>query len=176
MHDRCRIFRIWELVHDLLGSRFKTLVIKFFRFVDQRVDYEYLASFRDLVTHELVHLGPLSLGHMHRAHRLSSRRKLVYHRHIQVAVQCHRQGARNRRSRHDEHVRERSACGLAPQLRPLLHTEPVLLIDDCQSEILEDYSVLYESMRSDYDAYASVRKTGMDLSSFRSLRAACQKG
>ena len=51
----------------------------------------------------------------------------------------------------------------------------MLLIDDRQSEVLEDDIVFYQCVCSDYDANASVRKARMDLSSFRGLRAACQE-
>ena len=52
--DRCLVVRERKFIHYLLSSCFKALVIKLFRFVDQRVYDEYLSSKGNLVLHELI--------------------------------------------------------------------------------------------------------------------------
>ena len=50
--------------------------------------------------------------------RRATRRQLVEHRHVEVAVDGHRRRARNRRGRHHQHVGNRAAVALRPAARP----------------------------------------------------------
>ena len=163
MHHRRLVIRERELVHDLLCSCFKTLIIKFFCFVDQRVDNEYLPSLGDLVFHEPVHCRAFTLGGVDGLDRLSSRRKFVYHGYIQIAIQSHGERPRDRRSRHHEDMWRRLAGRLPPQLRPLLDAESVLFVNDRQAQVVEDHIVFYQCMGTYDYAYASVLQTGVDF-------------
>ena len=60
-------------------------------------------------------------------------RKFVDHGNIEIAVERHGERARNRRCGHDQHVRRHA---LLHQLKPLHHTETMLLVDDYKAQFL----------------------------------------
>ena len=85
--DDCRlVIREWEFIHYVFGSGFKTLVIKLFCFVDQRIYNEYLPSQGNLVLHEPVQCRTFAFCCVYGLHRLSARRKLIDHRYVKVSV------------------------------------------------------------------------------------------
>jgi len=114
VYDRSLVVWEREVLHDILSSGFKTLVVKLLRFVNQRIYHKYLASQRNLVLHELIKCRSFPFGRMNRLHRLSSRRKFVDHGHVEVSVQSHGEGAWNRRRRHHKHVRRCAAHSFPP--------------------------------------------------------------
>ena len=69
-----------------------------------------------------------------------ARWQLVYHTHIQVAIECHGQCAGYGRGGHHQHVGRIFA--LAPQFGALCHAETVLFIYHCQSQAVEHHGVL----------------------------------
>ena len=66
---------------------------------------------------------------------------------LQVAVDGHRHGARDRRGRHDQHVRRPVALGA--QGVALLDAEAVLLVDDDQAEVGEVDALLQQGVGAD---------------------------
>ena len=64
-------------------------------------------------------------------HGFATRWQLVDDRDVEVAIECHRQGAGNRCCRHNEHMWRVGT--LAPQLGTLGHTEAVLFVDNDHS-------------------------------------------
>jgi hypothetical protein len=62
--------------------------------------------------------------------RLASRRQLIDHGDIQIAVEGEGQRARNGRGRHDQHV---GIDALLPEAEALHDTEAVLLVHDGQA-------------------------------------------
>ena len=104
------------------------------RLLDERADDERLVSLLHLSANELVRLVAAVRRHPARLHRLASRRHLVDDRHVEVAVDGEGERARDRRRRHDQHVR---IASLLPKRRPLHHAEAVLLVDDRQPEAVE---------------------------------------
>ena len=87
--------------------------------------------------------------------RTSSGRDLVQHGYIQIAVHNECERARNRRSRHDEHMRRAAFRGQRGTLR---HTEPVLLIRDNGTQPVELHTLLNERVR----AHDHLRRTGLN--------------
>ena len=90
------------------------------------------------------------------------RRHLVDDRDIQVAVQGHGQGARDRCRRHHQDVRRPAAGALRPQAGALVHAETVLLVDDGQAERLEDDRVFQQGMGTDQDPDRTVAQPLVD--------------
>ena len=70
-------------------------------------------------------------------------------RHVEVAVDGHRRGPRDRRGGHDEHVRHRSPTRLVLEGGPLLHAEAVLLVDHDHAEAVELDRLLDEGVGAD---------------------------
>ena len=70
-------------------------------------------------------------------------------RDLEVAEDGHRDGARDRRGGHDEHVRAVSSRALARQRLALLDAEAVLLVDDDEPEVEELHLVLEQRVRAD---------------------------
>jgi hypothetical protein len=67
---------------------------------------------------------------------LASRRQLVDHAHIQIAINRQRQRARNGRRGHHQYIRRRPFTGSLFQERlPLLHAEAMLFIDDPEAQL-----------------------------------------
>ena len=84
---------------------------------------------------------------MQRLNRFAARRKLVDYRLLEVSVEAHGQGARNRRGRHHQHVRRRTVFGLQPG--PLGYSKSMLFVDHGQPKVLEQHRVFDQGMRSD---------------------------
>ena len=82
--------------------------------------------------------------------RLATGRQLAQRRRLQVAEHRHRHRARDRRRGHDQDVR--LDLGAVDERRPLLDPEPVLLVDDEQSEVGELHVLLDQRVRADDDA------------------------
>ena len=79
---------------------------------------------------------------------LPAGRKFIDHRDIEVAVNRHRERARDRRRGHDEHVR----CDAFPrQFEALHHAESMLLVDDHEAEFGELDVLFNQRMRPDGD-------------------------
>ena len=79
----------------------------------------------------------------------AARRQLVEHRHVEVAVDGHGRGARDRRGRHHQHVGHGLARALVPQRGPLLDAEAVLLVDHDHAERPELDALLDERVGAD---------------------------
>ena len=84
-------------------------------------------------------------------HRCAPGWKLVEHRHVQVAEHGHRQGARYRGGGHVQDVRCDPGVGLALERRPLVDAEPVLLVDNGDSQPAEHDRILDQRMGADDD-------------------------
>ena len=110
---------------------------------------------------------------MQRLNRLAARRKLVDYRLLEVSVEAHGQGARNRRGRHHQHVRRRVIFGLKPC--PLGYSKSMLFVDHCQPEVLKQYRVFDQGMRSDQQVQAALGQFGQQCFAGGPLNRACQK-
>ena len=95
---------------------------------------------------QAVHLHAVVLVPEACVYRLASRRKLVYHRHVQVAVHGHGQCARYRCGGHHQYMRRYRA--FAPHPGALRHTEAVLLVNHRHAEALEFYGIFYQGVSS----------------------------
>ena len=94
-------------------------------------------SLANLSPKKRIHAAALFFRHNPCFHRLPSRGKLIHHGNIQIAVQNQRQGSWYGCGRHDQHVRSLFlSVALILQNRPLLHTEPVLLIRNDKPQIV----------------------------------------
>ena len=85
-------------------------------------------------------------------HRRASERQFVDHRHIQIGVIAHCQGARNGRCAHHElvgFVRLYIILAFVAQRETLLHTEFVLLVDNRQTEFVKADLLLEQRVRAD---------------------------
>ena len=76
--------------------------------------------------------------------------QLGQRRGVQVAVDGHGHRPRDRRRRHDQHVRP-VVRGLGAQRVALLHAEPVLLVDDHQAQVGELNLLFEQGMGADHD-------------------------
>ena len=80
------------------------------------------------------------------AHRLASRREIRDFRDVELAVIGQRQRPRNGRGRHQQHIRPQP---LRAERGSLGDAEPMLLIDDDKSQLVERDRLLHECVRSD---------------------------
>ena len=118
--------------------------------LDERAHDVRLAAGRDLGAQPLVHghalerARPDDLGRDRRA----ARRQLAQLGPVEVAVDEHRRGARDRRRGHDEHV---GLVALAAQQLALLDAEPVLLVDHDDPRSRELARLVDQRVRADED-------------------------
>ena len=82
-----------------------------------------------------------------RAHRQPSGRLLGQAGHIHLAPLRQQQRARDRRRGHHQHV---GLLALAAQQQPLVHPEPVLLVDHRQRQVAIFHAVLEQRVRADH--------------------------
>src|ERR1700722_4035882 len=103
---------------------FKVLIIHLFGLLDQWKNNIHLPPLSDLMPDKIHHLRPPVLETMKSRDWLASGRQFVHHTIVQIAIGSHRERPRDRRGRHDQHMRR--DLGLLPQPRPLRHPKPVL--------------------------------------------------
>ena len=142
-----------------LGGRLQVDLLGLF---DQRIDHVGLTAQVQLLAHELMDVVATALRLRRGLDRLASRRRVANDRDVEIAVQGQRERARNRRRRHHQHVRPQA---LRPERRPLQHAEPMLLVDDHQTELLEPDVALDQRVGPDHE----VQRARLD---FRQLRLA----
>ena len=124
------------------------LRLVFFGSLDDRVDDVRLALPRHLPSDKIPHfLGALS-GDAPGNDGRAARRELVQHAHVQVAVEGERQGARDGRGGHYQHV-GLWLVGFLHQLEALHHAETVLLVDHHQAQAVELYLLFDECVGAD---------------------------
>src|SRR6266851_2509212 len=75
-----------------------------FRFLDQWADDESLATFRDLLRDDFIGFVTASAGAPAGDDLLSTRRELVDHRNVEIAIEGQRKSTRDRCGRHDQHM------------------------------------------------------------------------
>ena len=144
----------------------QVLVIELGGLLDEWVHHVHLPAFGDLVPHEPEDPEPLGIGPMDGANRLPSRRELVDDAHIEVPVHRHAQRAGNGRGGHHEDVRG-DVC-LGPEPGALGHAEAVLLVDDDQSEAMEDHLGFQYGMGANEEVnrpLCEARKNGLPIRS-----------
>ena len=95
---------IRERLPYILISLFQTDKVKFFILFNKRIYYVCLTASRQLLEKVLVHLQPLVVVTQQGHDWLSSRRKLIYYRYVEVTINGHRQCAWYRGCRHYQYV------------------------------------------------------------------------
>ena len=133
----------------------QVLVIQGGAFLNQWIDHVDLSPPLDFVFHELKDREACLVGAVYRLDGLPAGGHFIDDTHIQVTVSRHRQGPRDGRSRHDQHMR--GGIGLGPQFAPLGNSESVLLIDDRQTQILE----LHAGFNQGVSPYEKVNLTAL---------------
>ncbi len=109
--------------------------------LDDRQHHVGLASLAALRAHELHDALPLTASSHRGADGAPARRPLTQRRDVEVSVQGEGEGARDRRSREQQHV---GRGALADQRGPLLDAEPVLLVDHHQPQPVEGDALLHQ--------------------------------
>jgi hypothetical protein len=115
-------------------------------FLDQRIDEVGLAAGGELLLYELRDVGLLCGGAQGGDHFPAAGGALVEDGNVEVAVDCHRQGPRDRRGGHHQHVGHRTLLDKAGALRD---AELVLLVDDDESEVGEGDLVVEQRVGAD---------------------------
>ena len=146
-HDRFLFLRFHFSMQKAHRSVRKHLFLQFFRIgghrlalvgqlavlLHHRADDVGLPSLRELLFEEGVDALMVARRHSVGLDAPPSRRQLVDHRNVEVAVDHQRQRARDGRCGHDEQVR---VLTLGTQRRALVHAEAVLLVGHDQPEVL----------------------------------------
>ena len=138
---------------ELLGGGARLELVGAF---DERAHDVGLAPLRHLVPHALVHRGALERAGTH--HLGDDRRapggQLAQLGLVEVAVDEHGRGARNRRRRHHQHV---GRLALLAEQVALLDAEAVLLVDHRDAEARELDAAVDQRVRADQDVDVAVR-------------------
>ena len=145
--DRGDILRQREIARYGFVAVGEVFVIHGLGLLDERIYDIDLPSLGDLLLHEAEQAQPRRIGVMYGLDRPSSRRELVDHRDVEVAVEGHGQRAGNRRGGHHEDVRR--LLVLRPEPGALLHAEAVLLVDHHEPQVGELHAVFDQGVRAD---------------------------
>ena len=143
-------------------------------FGHERADPIDLRAFGDGAVDAADHLLLAFARHDAGGDRLPPRRLLVEARHVHVAVAGEQQRARDRRRRHHQKL------GAAPgsfrlQREPLMHAEPMLLVDHHKSEVAERDGLLEQRVRADENVDATFCERGKDLFPLSAFLAAAEE-
>src|ERR1700722_9065660 len=142
-HAKLREHRFREAL-VFRGGGFELLL----RFFNHWIDHVGLPSGGDFAagklpdSRELAFVGPAGFDGR------APRRHFVDHRNFEVAVQRQRQGARNGRGGHDQHV---GRGAFVHQFFSLQDAEAVLLVDDDQAEPLKRHWIFDQRVRAHHD-------------------------
>ncbi len=150
MHDTDLVLLDGEFPAQHLITLHQVFQVHLLALLDERKHDVNLAALRNLLLHEPENPHPVVLRAVRGGDWLAARRQLVYHRHVEVAVERHGEGAGNGRGRHHEHVRGQWLA-FFPKGSPLRHAESVLLVGDGEAEVLELHPVLDEGVGADED-------------------------
>ena len=142
-----RVGQVNVQLESPLELRFRGGPIILLGLLDERYDDERPVAERGLLA-DLLPCAP-KIGATADARRdgQPARWRRMEIRHVEVGVQDLAERARNRCGGHQQHVRRRAAS-LGFQLAPLLHTEPVLLVDDDEPEVPELHAGLEQRVRA----------------------------
>ena len=152
----------------VLGGR--TLRSELVGFFDERADDERLTARVHLLAHECVRIGTVVRRHDTRRHREPPGRHLAQLAEVDVAVQRQRQRARDGGRCHGKKVRH--VTGFLSQSLPLRNAEAVLLVDNCEPEVLHHHVVLDQRVRAHDQRIMACRKRLDHLASRLGSRAA----
>ena len=119
----------------------------------------------NLLAHKIPHFVRHLAGNAARDDGRASRRQLVQHAHVQIAVERERQRARNRRGGHHQHIRLAPDSGFLHQLEALHHAETVLLVHHHQAQPVELDLLFNQRVRAD----DQLRLAAIDLSAGAAL-------
>ncbi len=141
-------------------------------FLDRRNDDVNALAGGDPLSGEPVHLVPAGFLAHARQDLAPARGLLIQHRDVQLAVDRPCERARDRRRRHDEHVR---CLALAEQAGAVGDAESVLLVHDDEAEPSELHGRLGEGMGAHQHVDAPGRELLEDPAARRSPDAARQE-
>ena len=100
-----------------------------------------------LVTDPAIRNVDVSWEHSERAHLGATRWHLVEHRHVEIAIQGHRQGSRDGGRRHDEQIRI-GGLGFLFEAHTLVNAEAMLFIDHRDTQRSKPNTLLDECVGS----------------------------
>ena len=126
VHHRDAVLR--KGLAELIVAVGQVLQIQFLIFINERIYYIHLPSYINLLRNKLVNWRTALDRIVERLYWFTPRRQLINDTHLQVAIYCHRQSARNRGGCHYEYMWRLGV--LVPQFGTLCHTKAVLLIND----------------------------------------------
>ena len=107
-----------------------------------------------------------------RAHRLPPGRLLGQAADLHLAPLRQQQRARDRRRGHHQHVGE---FALAAQQQPLIHAEPVLLVDHRQRQVVVLHALLEQRVGADDQRHRAIRQSAQQLRPRAPLHATGQQ-
>ena len=143
-----------DLGGEAFGFGLGRLDLRAVALVDRGAHDEGLPARGDLAPDEVVGGRPFAgATDGARLDRTASRGQLVEDHDIEVAVVGERQRPRDRRGRHDQHVRF-AALGL--ERHALVQPEPVLLVHDGQRQVGERHALLHQRVGPDHEVDAAV--------------------
>ena len=114
----------------------------------------------EVLEHEPVRGVPVVFAEQARGDRLAAGRTFAEGRHVQVAVQGQRQGARDRGGGEQQRIGVGAALA---EFGALHHAETVLLVHDRQTQALEAHGVLNEGVRADDDVHLAAFQQAVHL-------------
>ncbi len=154
---------------------FRGREVELLRLLDQRADPIDLSARGDGAPDPPDHLLQPLERHVGGRDRLPSWRLLVEARDIHVAIAREQERARDGRCGHDQKLGA-AAAALALQSEPLMHAEPMLLVDHDQAEIAELDALLEESVRADQNIDLSFFQRGKNGLALAAALASREQG
>ncbi len=117
-----------EALFDVFVAGFEVFIVHALVFFDEREDDVALSSFFEFGADEGVEFVTVAIVVMLGEHGFAAWWHLVDNADVEVAVDCHGEGAWYGCGGHDEDVRR--SCVFLPKHGSLLYAEAVLLVDD----------------------------------------------
>ena len=143
---------------ELFPGGFRRLGLQQIGLFNQRTDPIGLATFLGAgVTHAVDNVAAARVRDSDGRYRGTARRQLIDNRGIEIGISGHRQGARNRRSGHDQLMRvETLLLALFPQRQALMNAKAVLFVDNHQRQAVKLHLLLENGVGADNHLHFTV--------------------
>ncbi len=174
VHNGNLILGLWKITYYAFVPIHQILVIQCFGFLDQWVNDINLSSFFYFIFDEPKDLQAIAIESVHRFNGFSARRQLIDHRNIQVAVQAHGQGSRDRSGRHHQYVGGRLV--FVPKLGALCHTKSVLFVHNGQTKVFKLHLILQHGVGAYQNVQIAIFQLIVDQSTFGFFSGTRQQG
>ena len=148
---------LWEGLFQHLIAIFQILQVALLTFFDEWKHDVHLSSFTNLLTDTIIEGGHARVEHMSGANRFATRWQFVDDTHVEIAIKCHGECARDGCCCHHQNVGRIDA--FTPKFGSLGHTKAMLLVDHDKPQTSKLHGIFDYRMGTYKDMDGAIKQT-----------------